>query len=81
MSKIPYTVDVNRSICEELAAMRQMIETHDYSSLDAHIEHVQYHANNMESALYERRDKLWEMEDKIRKFKSKIVKLKKRTNG
>ena len=52
MSKVPYTIDVNRYICTELEYLRKMIVTHDFSMLPAAIERIQFHASSMEEALY-----------------------------
>lgn len=56
MSKVPYTIDVNRYICEELEQIRTMMKTYDFSPLKATVERIQFHANNMESALYSHND-------------------------
>lgn len=52
MSKVPYTIDVNRYICSELDTIRKMLETHDFSMLKATVERIQFHASAMEDALY-----------------------------
>lgn len=52
MSKVPYTIDVNRYICTELEYLRKMLVTHDFSMLPAAIERIQFHASSMEEALY-----------------------------
>jgi len=52
MSKVPYTIDVNRYICTELEYLRKMLVTHDFSMLSAAIERIQFHASSMEEALY-----------------------------
>jgi hypothetical protein len=52
MSKIPYTIDVDRYICTELEYIRKMLETHDFSMLKATVERIQFHASAMEDALY-----------------------------
>jgi len=52
MSKIPYTINVDRYICSELEYIRKMNENRDYSMLAATIERIQYHASAMEDALY-----------------------------
>ena len=56
MSKVPYTINVNEYICDCLEQIRNMIKTHDFSSLPAVVERIQYHANKMESALYSYED-------------------------
>lgn len=56
MSKIPYTVNVNEYICDNLEQIRKMLKTYDFSSLGAVVERIQYHANKMESALYSYED-------------------------
>lgn len=52
MSKVPYTIDVNRYICTELEYLRKMLVTHDFSMLPAAIERIQFHGSSMEEALY-----------------------------
>lgn len=52
MSKIPYTINIDRFICTELEYIRKMNENRDYSMLAATIERIQYHASSMEEALY-----------------------------
>lgn len=52
MSKVPYTIDVNRYICTELETVRKMFTTHDFSMLPALVERLQFHAQSMEDALY-----------------------------
>jgi len=52
MSKVPYTIDVNRYICTELEYLRKMLVTHDFSMMPAAIERIQFHATSMEEALY-----------------------------
>lgn len=56
MSKIPYTVNVNEYICDNLEQIRKMLVTHDFSNLPAVVERIQYHASKMESALYSYED-------------------------
>lgn len=56
MSRIPYTVNVDEYICDCLQQIRKMLETHDFSSLPAVVERIQYHASKMESALYSYED-------------------------
>jgi hypothetical protein len=52
MSKVPYTINVDRYICTELDVIRKMLETHDFSMLKATVERIQFHASAMEEALY-----------------------------
>ena len=52
MSKVPYTINVDRYICTELEYIRKMLETHDFSMLKATVERIQFHASAMEDALY-----------------------------
>ena len=52
MSKVPYTINVDRYICTELESIRKMLETHDFSMLKATVERIQFHASAMEDALY-----------------------------
>jgi hypothetical protein len=52
MSRIPYTVNVNEYICDNLEQIRKMLVTHDFSSLPAVVERIQFHASKMEGALY-----------------------------
>ena len=52
MSKVPYTINIDRYICTELEYIRKMNENRDYSMLAATIERIQYHASSMEDALY-----------------------------
>lgn len=52
MSKVPYTINIDRYICTELEYIRKMNENRDYSMLAATIERIQYHASSMEEALY-----------------------------
>ena len=52
MSKVPYTINVDRYICAELDVIRKMLETHDFSMLKATVERIQFHASAMEDALY-----------------------------
>lgn len=52
MSKVPYTINVDRYICTELESIRKMLNTHDFSALAATVERIQYHASAMEDALY-----------------------------
>ena len=52
MSRVPYTINVNRYVCSELDHIRKMLETHDFSMLKASVERIQFHASAMEEALY-----------------------------
>lgn len=52
MSKVPYTINVDRYICTELEYIRKMLESHDFSMLKATVERIQFHASAMEDALY-----------------------------
>jgi len=52
MSKVPYTIDVNRFICTELEDIRKMIRVLDFSPLAATVERIQHHGTAMEEALY-----------------------------
>jgi len=52
MSKVPYTINVDRFICTELEEIRKMITTHDFSALAATVERIQHHGSAMEEALY-----------------------------
>ena len=55
MSKVPYTVNVDRYICTELEDIRKMTKTLDFSSLLATVERIQHHSSAMEDSLYEQR--------------------------
>ena len=68
MSRVPFTIDVDRFICTELDQCRGMIKSRDFSNLSACIERMQLHANVMEDALYQYRDKLRDVEDAANKF-------------
>ena len=52
MSRVPYTINVEEYICTALEQMRGMVKSLDFSGLPAAIERVQFHANQMENALY-----------------------------
>lgn len=56
MSRVPYTVDIDNTICSELERMRKCCETLDFSLMPALIERVQYHANAMEGGLWARKN-------------------------
>lgn len=51
MSKIPYDISTHEYVCTTLGYMRKASETKDFSQLDALIERVQFHVNNMENAI------------------------------
>ena len=65
MSKVPYTINVDRYICTELAHIRKMLETHDFSMLKATVERIQFHASAMEEALYRYEGIKFTLKDKI----------------
>jgi len=65
MSKIPYTINVDRYICTELEYIRKMLETHDFSTLKATVERIQYHASSMEEALYRYEGIRYTLKDKV----------------
>ena len=65
MSKVPYTIDVNRYICTELEYIRKMLETHDFSMLKATVERIQFHASSMEEALYRYEGIKFTLKDKV----------------
>jgi len=66
MSKIPYTIDIDRFICSELEDIRKMRKTLDFSGLHAAIERIQSHANAMESAVYKGRDFRYDIRNAIK---------------
>lgn len=68
MSKVPFTIDVDRYICTELEQCRGMIKSRDFSGLSACVERMQLHANAMEDALYHYRDKLGDVNKETVKF-------------
>jgi len=82
MSKVPYTIDVNRYICTELESIRTMLKTFDFSPLPAIIERIQHHASSMEDALYNGKDKVYTAVRDLKKIeeKQKDKKLKKDLN-
>ena len=55
MSKVPYTVNIDRFICTELEEIRKMTKTLDFSGLLATVERIQHHGSAMEEGLYEQR--------------------------
>jgi hypothetical protein len=61
MSKIPYDICTHEYVCTTLGYMRKASETKDFSQLDALIERVQFHVNNMENAIGE----AWETKNKV----------------
>jgi len=65
MSKVPYTIDVNRYICTELEYLRKMLVTHDFSMLSAAIERIQFHASSMEEALYRYEDIKYKLKNAV----------------
>lgn len=67
MSRIPYTINVDEYICGCLEQIRKMVETHDFSSLLAVTERIQYHATKMESALYSYEDIKYKVSSKVDK--------------
>lgn len=52
MSKVPYTIDLDRYVCTELEEIRKMNQNRDYSGLAAAVERIQHHGSAMEEALY-----------------------------
>ena len=65
MSKVPYTINVDRYICTELETIRKMLETHDFSMLKATVERIQYHASSMEEALYRYEGIKYKLKNKV----------------
>ncbi len=65
MSKVPYTINVDRYICTELEYLRKMLVTHDFSMLPAAIERIQFHASSMEEALYRYEGIKYTLKDKV----------------
>jgi hypothetical protein len=61
MSKVPYDISTHEYVCTTLGYMRKASETKDFSQLDALIERVQFHVNNMEQAIGE----AWETKNKV----------------
>lgn len=51
MSRIPVTIKIDEFICTDLAYIRKMHKTRDYSQLMAVVERMQMHANAMEAAI------------------------------
>lgn len=52
MSRVPYTINVEEYVCTALEQIRGMVKSLDFSGLSAAIERIQFHANQMENALY-----------------------------
>jgi hypothetical protein len=52
VSRVPFKIEINRWLCDELDAVRKMYETRDFSGLMAAVERMQIHANSMESAIH-----------------------------
>lgn len=65
MSKVPYTINVDRYICTELDHIRKMLETHDFSMLKASVERIQFHASAMEEALYRYEGIKYKLKNKV----------------
>lgn len=65
MSKVPYTINVDRYICTELDVIRKMLETHDFSMLKATVERIQFHASAMEDALYRYEGIKYKLKNKV----------------
>jgi len=86
MSSVPYVVNVDVYICSELEEIRAMLKTHDFSALAATVERIQHHANRMEAALHEYKNRKWDIDrclqsefsdrEKIRKIEE-IINVKK----
>lgn len=70
MSKIPYTVDIDNTVCSELGQMRKCITTHDFSLLPALIERVQFHVSAMESGLWSRKNYHEYLQEKVEEIDS-----------
>jgi peptidoglycan hydrolase CwlO-like protein len=70
MSKRPYIIDVDEYVCSNLEDIRTMIKTLDFSSLEARIEDIQYHANKMESSLWAKNAEINKLKDKIEKLEN-----------
>lgn len=56
MSNVPYTINLDDYICNELERMRTMTKTFDFGGLPGAVERIQYHASRMESALYKQKE-------------------------
>ena len=65
MSKVPYTIDVNRYICTELELIRTMLKTLDFSGLHATVERIQHHGTAMEEALYRYEGIKYKLKNKV----------------
>jgi len=66
----------NRMLCDYLEELRTCDKTKNYSSLSSIIEEIQFVANRMESALYDKSDIKNFMEDRA-KLKDEVKALKK----
>ncbi len=82
MAKTKYTISVDEYICTDLARLRTMLKTHDFSGMLSTVERIQYHADRMEAALYEVRDRGFEItrlckDEKLpeKELREKIIKL------
>lgn len=51
MTKVSITIELGKTLCSELADIRDMIKTLDFSSLSASVERIQKHGDAMEDAL------------------------------
>lgn len=87
MSKVPYTIDVNRYVCSELELLRKAHETRDYSSVPSIVERIQFHVNAMEEGLYRiyKEDravsKAWDKEVSDEEFRKLMKKAFKKRKG
>jgi len=72
MANVPYEVNIQRSICEELDEIREMMVTFDFSRLRANVERIQHHANCMESALWQRKEEVFDLEQKLEELNAKV---------
>lgn len=70
----------HRTICDVLEAMRKCNETKNYSYLISLIEEAQYHANAMESALWQQHD-IDYLKKEIKKLEKKKEKLEKKVDN
>lgn len=62
MSKVPYTIDVDRYVCSELEILRKSYDTRDFSTFPAVIERIQFHVNAMEEGLWKYNSLVRELE-------------------
>jgi predicted DNA binding CopG/RHH family protein len=74
MSRVPFTIDVDRYICSELENMRNMYKNRDFSGMMANIERIQQHGTAMEEALWEYRSKLQDVEKEAVDFFEELEK-------